>query len=94
MNRQMSTFRGESEKAKYQRTIENQLDKALLRQREAEHVKAIYDKIKNTLRTQAGITATLIVRDVKGTGQQNYFVSEGIFGTQFGLTHHPRKIQG
>lgn len=53
MNQQMSTFRGESEKAKYQRTIENQLDKALLRQREAEHVKAIYDKIKNTLRTQS-----------------------------------------
>lgn len=39
MNRQLATHRGESEKAKYQRTIENQLDKALLKQREAEHVK-------------------------------------------------------
>lgn len=53
MNRQQSNCRGESEQAKYQRTIENQLDKALLKQREAEHVKAIYEKIKNTLGSSA-----------------------------------------
>ena len=52
MNRQLSTSRGESEKAKSKRTIENQLDKAVLKQREAEHVKALYQKIKNALSSQ------------------------------------------
>jgi len=53
MNRQLSTSRGESEKAKSKRNIENQLDKAVLKQREAEHVKALYQKIKNALSSQA-----------------------------------------
>ena len=52
MNRQLSTSRGESEKAKSKRNIENQLDKAVLKQREAEHVKALYQKIKNALSSQ------------------------------------------
>ena len=39
MNRQVQTWKGESDKAKNQREIENNLDKALLKQREAEHVK-------------------------------------------------------
>jgi len=50
---QVSISRGESEKATYLRSIENRLDKSVLRQQEAEHMKNIYEKLRNTLQQKA-----------------------------------------
>ena len=40
-------------KAKHLRSIENRLDKAILKQREAEHLKALYEKIREQLQQQS-----------------------------------------
>ena len=39
--------------ARYLRSIENRLDKAILKQREAEHVKALYEKMRDQLQHRA-----------------------------------------
>ena len=50
---QEATAKGESAKAQYLRSIENRLDKAILKQQEAEHVKVLYEKMLNQLRNKA-----------------------------------------
>ena len=50
---QEMTAKGESEKAMYLRSIENRLDKAILKQQEAEHVKVLYEKMLAQLRQKA-----------------------------------------
>ena len=53
LNDQMANSKGESEQAKYLRSIENRLDKAILKQQEAEHVKALYEKMRDQLQAKA-----------------------------------------
>jgi predicted nucleic acid-binding Zn-ribbon protein len=53
LNDQMANSKGESEQAKYLRSIENRLDKAILKQQEAEHVKALYEKMRDQLQSKA-----------------------------------------
>jgi len=50
---QESTAKGESDKALYLRSIENRLDKAVLKQQEAEHVKVLYEKMRSQLQKKA-----------------------------------------
>lgn len=53
INDLVQTSEGESDRARYLRSIENRLDKAILKQREAEHVKALYEKMRDQLQHRA-----------------------------------------
>lgn len=60
IKREEENCRGTSENARQLRTIENRLDKALLKQREAEHVKAIYEKMLAKLKEGALMFPTIL----------------------------------
>lgn len=53
INDLVETSEGGSDKARYLRSIENRLDKAILKQREAEHVKTLYEKMREQLQQRA-----------------------------------------